>query len=99
MDRYSDFLLYVKFITGFTEKKKKKKKTRKRARNKESRIDRHAEKKPAPDQIRSYGDTAQLPLRSPNGKALTINEPPHDKTNRVVVRPAKTQISLGIRPV
>ena len=28
-----------------------------------------------------------------------INEPPHDKTNKVAVRPAKTQISLGIRPV
>ena len=27
------------------------------------------------------------------------NEPPHDKTNKVTVRPAKTQISLGIRPV
>ena len=27
------------------------------------------------------------------------NEPPHDKTNKVAVRPAKTQISLGIRPV
>ena len=26
-------------------------------------------------------------------------EPPHDKTNKVHVRPAKTQISLGIRPV
>ena len=26
-------------------------------------------------------------------------EPPRDKTNNVVVRPAKTQISLGIRPV
>ena len=26
-------------------------------------------------------------------------EPPDDKTNNVVVRPAKTQISLGIRPV
>ena len=26
-------------------------------------------------------------------------EPQHDKTNNVVVRPAKTQISLGIRPV
>ena len=26
-------------------------------------------------------------------------EPPHDKTNNVVVRPAKTQISLGIRYV
>ena len=27
------------------------------------------------------------------------SEPRHDKTNRVTVRPAKTQISLGIRPV
>ena len=26
-------------------------------------------------------------------------EPRHDKTNKVTVRPAKTQISLGIRPV
>ena len=26
-------------------------------------------------------------------------EPPRDKTNNVVVRPVKTQISLGIRPV
>ena len=26
----------------------------------------------------------------------TMYEPPHDKTNNVVVRPAKTQISLGI---
>ena len=26
-------------------------------------------------------------------------EPRHDKTNSVVVRPAQTQISLGIRPV
>ena len=29
---------------------------------------------------------------------LTI-EPPHDKTNKMTVRPAKTQTSLGIRPV
>ena len=28
-----------------------------------------------------------------------INEPWHDKTNKISVRPAKTQISLGIRPV
>ena len=28
-----------------------------------------------------------------------IIEPPHDKTNKMTVRPAKTQISLGIRPV
>ena len=27
------------------------------------------------------------------------NEPPHDKTNKVTVRLAKNQISLGIRPV
>ena len=27
------------------------------------------------------------------------NEPPHDKTNNVVLRPVKTQISLGTRPV
>ena len=33
------------------------------------------------------------------GVNATINEPRHDKTNNVVVRPAKTQISLGIRPV
>ena len=26
-----------------------------------------------------------------------IIEPQHDKTNKVTVRPAKTQISLGIR--
>ena len=28
-----------------------------------------------------------------------INEPHHDKTNKMSVRPAKTQISLGIHPV
>ena len=28
-----------------------------------------------------------------------IHEPRHDKTNKMSVRPAKTQISLGIRPV
>ena len=28
-----------------------------------------------------------------------LNEPRHDKTSRMSVRPAKTQISLGIRPV
>ena len=27
------------------------------------------------------------------------NEPQHDKINKVTVRPAKTLISLGIRPV
>ena len=29
----------------------------------------------------------------------SIIEPRHDKTNKMTVRPAKTQISLGIRPV
>ena len=28
-----------------------------------------------------------------------MNEPPHDRTNKMDVRQAKTQISLGIRPV
>ena len=28
-----------------------------------------------------------------------IFEPPHDKPNKMTLRPAKTQISLGIRPV
>ena len=31
-----------------------------------------------------------------NGNIL---EPPRDKNNKVSVRPAKTQISLGVRPV
>ena len=30
---------------------------------------------------------------------LNRYEPPHDKTNIMTVRPAKTQISLDIRPV
>ena len=29
----------------------------------------------------------------------TQNEPPNDKTNKMTVRPVKTQISLGSRPV
>ena len=29
---------------------------------------------------------------------MWLNEPPHDKTNKMNVCPAKTQISLGIRP-
>ena len=31
--------------------------------------------------------------------SLNIFGPRHDKTNKIAVRPAKTQISLGIRPV
>ena len=30
---------------------------------------------------------------------MELFEPPHDKTNKVAMRPTKTQISLGIRPV
>ena len=30
---------------------------------------------------------------------LKVTEPRHDKTNKMAVRPAKRQISLGIRPV
>ena len=41
--------------------------------------------------------------RTRKNKLLKIqnstNEPPHDKTNKVTVRSAKTQISLGIHPV
>ena len=52
-----------------------------------------------------------LPLFTDNGKQkndswqkkraqdLNWSEPPHDKTNKMTVRPAKTRISLGIRPV
>ena len=46
----------------------------------------------------SYWNTVRRKAK----KLLTskfIHEPPHDKTNNVAVRPAKTQISLGIRPV
>ena len=32
-------------------------------------------------------------------KLCSTYKPPHDKTNKIAVRPAKTQISLGIRPV
>ena len=36
--------------------------------------------------------------KAPKGRT-EINELRHDKTNKVTVRPAKTQISLGIHPV
>ena len=32
-------------------------------------------------------------------REVLTTEPPHDKTNKVSVRPAKTQFSLGIHPV
>ena len=35
----------------------------------------------------------------PGLHCLSRFEPPHNKTNKMTVRPAKTQISLGIRPV
>ena len=40
-------------------------------------------------------------MRDPFGMALLrmAYEPQHDKTNKVTVHPAKTQMSLGIRPV
>ena len=34
-----------------------------------------------------------------NSIQASLNEPPHDKTNKMSVCPAKTRISLGIRPV
>ena len=40
------------------------------------------------------GDSNEYPQH-----VLWRNELPHDKTNKVAVRPAKTQISLGICPV
>ena len=43
----------------------------------------------------NFAGFAELQLRDQN----KINEPRHDKTNKVTVRPAKTQISLGIHPV
>ena len=42
----------------------------------------------------------QAPLcETSNNIIFNIIEPPHDKTNKMTVPPAKTQISLGIRPV
>ena len=43
----------------------------------------------------------QLVSRGDNWLILKngTNEPRHDKTNKISVRPAKTQISLGIRQV
>ena len=34
-----------------------------------------------------------------NSDRCHTTKTPHDKTNKMAVRPAKTQISLGIRPV
>ena len=43
--------------------------------------------------------TVYLKTGDLNQQFTTINEPGHDKTNKISVHPAKTQISLGIRPV
>ena len=40
-----------------------------------------------------------MPCASCALKLEFLNEPSHDKTNKMIVRPAKTQISLGFRPV
>ena len=40
-----------------------------------------------------------IEIRRPKHADRMTNEPPRDKTNKVVVGPAKTQISLGIHPV
>ena len=44
--------------------------------------------------LREARTSLRLPCRE-----LNSTEPPHDKTNKVTVYQAKTQISLGIRPV
>ena len=40
-----------------------------------------------------------LLTRCPLSIVVSSNEPRHDKTNKMSVCPAKTKISLGIRPV
>ena len=40
-----------------------------------------------------------LKLGSDDSSLESVFEPPHDKNNKLTVRPAKTQIILGIRPV
>ena len=49
-----------------------------------------------PQRDKSNIKAPQAPHDTP---PLCLYEPPHDKTNKMTVRPAKTQISLGIRPV
>ena len=46
----------------------------------------------------SYPLTHSYPVKDLFKKNNTF-EPRHDKTNKMSVRPVKTQISLGIRPV
>ena len=40
-----------------------------------------------------------LALQGEDCRMPEANEPFHDKTSKITVRPAKPQISLGIRPV
>ena len=47
---------------------------------------------------RSIDISPEMALELMNVSTL-IYEPQHDKTNKVTGHPAKTQISLGIRPV
>ena len=47
----------------------------------------------------SMGQTLVWLVVSPIGDTFSWFEPPHDNTNKMSVRPANTQISLGIRPV
>ena len=51
-------------------------------------------------EVRGQAPTfVETPIKCTILQGMTINEPWHDKTNKVTVFPAKTQISLGIRPV
>ena len=51
----------------------------------------------------ALGYVCNRPVKPGDIEANTVNgfiiQPPHDKTNKMTVRPAKTQISLGIRSV
>ena len=53
--------------------------------------------------VMSYGTSTFKELMSNTSFScvifVTTFEPPHDKTSKMTLRPAKTQISLGIRPV
>ena len=46
-----------------------------------------------------YQNTDNQPFYRSTNLSNYVFEPPHDKTNIVTMRPAKTQISLGVRPV
>ena len=54
-------------------------------------------------QIMGWNSSFPETTKQSAGKAMPnqakLSEPQHDKTNKMAVRPAKTQISLGIRPV